>query len=233
MKKSSKPAQSADTSFKMDWCSHAAAKFACENWHYSKVIPQGALVKIGVWEKQRFVGCLIFGRGATNELGTPYGLKNTQVCELVRIALTIHQTSVSRIIAIGIKMLKKSNPGMRLIVSFADRNEGHHGGIYQASNWVYSGLTPDCRFPVINGKVVHPRVLSHMVADGRVKDRSQIPTVLKRGKYRYLMPLDVDMTKMIQKLKKPYPKRAGSKENVVAANHAAEGGVNPTPALQE
>jgi hypothetical protein len=26
---------------KIDWASHEAAKYACENWHYSKCLPAG------------------------------------------------------------------------------------------------------------------------------------------------------------------------------------------------
>ncbi len=217
---------------KIDWATHDAAKYACDNWHYSKCIPKGSLVKVGVWEDQRFIGAVIFGRGATNELGSPYGLKNTEVCELVRVALTRHLTAVSRIMSIAIKFLVKSNPGLRLIVSFADRNEGHHGGIYQATNWVYSGVTADCDFPVVNGKVVHPRVLSHMIARGQVKDRLSVPKVTKIGKHRYLMPLDETMKIQIRPLSKPYPKRAESKVAVAPVVQTGEGGAEPTSALQ-
>jgi hypothetical protein len=30
---------------KLDWCSHEAAKYACENWHYSKCVPNQKTVK--------------------------------------------------------------------------------------------------------------------------------------------------------------------------------------------
>lgn len=217
---------------RLDWCSYEAAKYAVEHWHYSRCMPQGGLVKIGVWENDSFIGVVIFGRGATNELGSPYGLKNIEVCELVRVALKKHENPVSRIMSIAIKLLKNTNKGLRLVVSFADSNEGHHGGIYQATNWIYSGITETSKFPVINGKTVYPRVLSHLVRQGKVKDRKDVPHVVKKGKHRYLFPLDELMSKKIQKLSKPYPKRAGSKDNVVSANHAGEGGASPTPALQ-
>lgn len=116
----------------LKFCSFLAAKYSVMNWHYSKAMPAGKLIKIGVWEDDVFKGVVIFGRGATNELFTQYGLKNIQGCELVRIALRNHKTFVSRIISIAIKMLVKLNPGLRMIVSFADPSEGHNGGIYQA-----------------------------------------------------------------------------------------------------
>ena len=74
-------------SLKLDWCSHKAAKFACENWHYSKCIPKSKLVKIGVWEDNKFIGVIIYGVGATSDLVKKYGLDKTEGCELERIAL--------------------------------------------------------------------------------------------------------------------------------------------------
>lgn len=198
----------AKADLKIDWATHEAAKYACKNWHYSGCVPKSKLVKIGVWENGGFVGVVIFGVGATSTLVKQYGLTPEQGCELVRIALKKHQTPVTRIMRIACKFLKESNPKLRLIVSFADGGEGHHGGIYQGANWIYSGRSADCRFPIINGKKTHPRTLSLMVKDGRIKKRSDVPHVLAQGKHRYLMPLDDEMRKQIEPLAKPYPKRA-------------------------
>jgi hypothetical protein len=60
---------------------------------------------------------------------------------LTRIALTNHKAPVSRIMAITLRKLKKHAKGLKLVVSYADFNQGHHGGIYQATNWIYVGGT--------------------------------------------------------------------------------------------
>lgn len=54
---------------KLDWCSHAAAKYAVEHWHYSGSLPTPPLVKVGVWEDEQFIGCVVFGRGSVQNLG--------------------------------------------------------------------------------------------------------------------------------------------------------------------
>jgi hypothetical protein len=46
---------------------------------------------------------------------------------LCRIALSKHATPVSRIISIAMKMLKREMPGIRLLVTYADLNQGHEG----------------------------------------------------------------------------------------------------------
>ena len=142
---------------KIAWASHEAAKYACLNWHYSKCLPVGKLVKIGAWENDKFIGVVIFGRGANKSLGEPYKLDQTECCELVRIALTNHKTPVSRIMSIAIKLLKNIHKQLKLVISFADSEQNHHGGIYQATNWVYVGKTNSADEYLYKGKRWHGR----------------------------------------------------------------------------
>lgn len=127
-------------------CSFAAIKHSLMNYHYAKTIPTGKLVGFGVWEDDKFVGCVVFGRGIGNAQIERYGIKLTEGAELVRVALKEHKTPVTKIVSIAMKMLKKQQPGLKLILSFADSRQGHLGIIYQAGNWVYTGkakTTPD------------------------------------------------------------------------------------------
>jgi len=194
---------------KVDWCSHEAAKYACLHWHYSKTIPTGKLSRLGVWENSNFIGTVFFGSGASAALGKPYGLKNNEVCELVRVALTSHQNFVSKIIAISIRKLKKANPGLNLIVSFADPFQGHCGGIYQAGNWIYNGdSSPSHMYLLSNGELAHPRRFSGSGWNAPKKIPLGAKKIKVPGKHRYLMPLNKKMRKQILPLSKPYPKRS-------------------------
>ena len=144
---------------KIDWATHEAAKYACEHWHYSKCLPIGKIVKIGVWEQKQFTGVVLFSRGATPHIGSPYNLPQTEVCELTRVALKNHLTPVSKIVGISIKFLKRSNLGLRLIVSYSDMDQKHYGTIYQAGNWIYTGLFNEGTRGafIVKGKKIHPR----------------------------------------------------------------------------
>jgi hypothetical protein len=215
---------------KIDWATHKAARFACENWHYSKCMPAGKIVKLGVWEDSTFIGVILFSRGANNTLGKPYGLEQVECCELTRIALSKHQTPVSRIMMISLMFLKKNSPGIRLIVSFADPDRGHHGGVYQATNWIYAGMTNAADEYIVNGKRMHGRSMRALY--GSHVGKQFIHKVKGSSKHRYLMPLDEEIRKKVKSLAKPYPKRASSRDNAAPCDQQGEGGASPTDALQ-
>ena len=198
---------------KIDWASHQAAEYACKNFHYSKSIPVPPIVKVGAWENDKYIGCVLFSRGASSNLLKPYGLNQDQGCELTRVALTSHKTPVSRIMMLAIKFLKKKCPELKLIVSFADPQYGHHGGIYQATNWLYVGDTAKGKEYWHKGKRLHSRQVSEKgwnIQQG-VKRKtikpSQCEIIETKGKHRYLMPLDKDMLEKIKHLALPYPKK--------------------------
>lgn len=215
---------------KIDWATHEAARFACENWHYSKCIPKSKLIKVGVWEDGKYIGAVIYGHGATASLGAQYGLTMQQCCELTRVALTKHLSPVSRILSLSLMFLKKKCCGLRLVVSFADQTQGHHGGIYQATNWIYSGETSEAEFyrdP--KGKLWHPRRASKTFNVQKKLVTKDWTVEIQRGKHRYLMPLDDDMRKQIMPLAKPYPKRV---KKLDSENPSEQGGAVPTDTLQ-
>lgn len=225
-------------SLRLDWCSYEAAKYAVEHWHYSGCMPAGKLVKVGVWEDEKFIGCIIFSLGANKYIGKPYGCSNLEVCELTRIALSLHASPVSRMIALSIKMLRKQSPGIRLIVSYADSNQGHYGGIYQATNWIYLGCIESDGGQFINGRVVHKRtVYSRYGRQDLEWLRKNIDPsahyVKALPKHKYLYPLDEAMRKQIDPLRKPYPKRGLGETDSAAQSNAQTGGASPTSPLLE
>lgn len=118
-------------------------------------------------------------------------------------------------------------PKPMCIVSFADQNQNHHGYIYQATNWIYTGMGEKggkmVNF-VMNGREYHGRGISEeqMKRDRYKYDDSKTLQEnwilnggeiidLSKGKHRYLMFLGNKKQKeeMKKKLKYeilPYPK---------------------------
>ena len=144
----------------------------------------------------------------------PYDLTTFQVCELVRVALNNnHKSAVTRIISVAIRMLKKECPGLRLVVSFADPCQGHHGGIYQGGNWIYTGdSSPSYMWRLPDGSLAHDRRFSGSGWNAPKTPPKGSIKIKVPGKHRYLMPLDEEMRKRILPLSKPYPKRVSSEK---------------------
>jgi len=225
-------------SLRLDWATYKSAKYAVEHWHYSKTMPVNKTTRFGVWENKKFVGCLIFSCGAAGvrSIGKSLNLENMQVCELARIALTKHNFTVSKMLSIAMKMLKKSQPRLRLIVSYADPEQGHLGGIYQAGNWIYVGESARTIFYIDkNRKKWHSRSLSESgyVVHCGIKKRCPKPSSMRKTlalpKYKYYMPLDKIMSKQIEPLRKPYPKRMPLED---FQRPVEDGGAIPTHTLQ-
>lgn len=209
-------------------CGHDAAKYAVTCWHYSEVMPAGKLLKHGVWESGRFTGAVIYGRGATPRLTGQFGLQQTECVELVRVALRDHQHHVSQIVADSLRQLHRTNPGLRLVVSFADPGQGHHGGIYQAGNWLYLGTGNPPPEYVIHGQRMHSRSVyakgwSQSVPWLRANVDPNAQGLRLPGKHRYVMPLDKQTRRRVAKLAKPYPRAV----EVSEATHTGPAGEGP------
>ena len=199
------------TDLQLDWCAYDAAKYAVENWHYSGTMPSGKTLKIGVWEDDQFIGVVIYSRGGAPNIGKPYNLDQTEVCELTRVALTDHDTPVSRILSISRKLLTTKCPGLKLVVSYADPEQEHTGGIYQADNWIYERQLDGRDYIKIGSRVRHPRSCNAEYGTSSIPKLKQklgadnVSRVPVDGKYKYLKPLTDKMNRKIQQLAKPYP----------------------------
>ena len=171
-------------------CSYKAAKYACEKWHYSKCIPGGKNRLIGVWEDGSYIGSVIFGHGINKNIGKAFGLVQGEVIELVRVALSSHKAPVTRIIKIALMLLKKANPGIHLIVSYADPMQGHEGTIYKAGNWYRLGRTPPSYCFRISGELRHKRSFTGRDTTGRKLSPPKGAVKVKTpGKIRFGYPL--------------------------------------------
>jgi hypothetical protein len=223
---------------KLDWCSYDAAHYAVQHWHYSRSLPSSKTARIGVWENRKFVGCIVYAWGANKHLSTCFGLKMTECVELCRVALTKHQTPVSRILSIALTMLKRAMPGIRLVVSYADFNYGHVGSIYQAAGWTYVGQTSEERGILLGGRLVHRRTINSKFKTSSIswlrKHIDPDATIIGgKPKHKYILGLDAETKAMASRLSKPYPKRCAASETIdTSGTHPEKRGEAPTAALQ-
>ena len=215
---------------KVQFATRQSTKYACEHWHYSHKIPAGKLFSVGVWEDKHFLGVVIFSHGANPQIGKPYNLTHNQCVELTRVALRNHKgVFVSEILSKALNYLKKNQPNLVLIVSYADPNQGHKGGIYQATNWVYAGRGPSSFKYVRNGQSLHEKSISEFCGRHKalLKDfkgtrlefvqtywDKNIKRTKTPGKHKYLMPLNKKARRKLKPISLPYPKRAADGRNM-------------------
>ena len=79
--------------------------------------------------------------GANNNLAKAFGKNSGEVLELERVALNGKQEYTSQAVAMALKQLHKDDPLCQIVVSYSDHRQKHLGTIYQATNWIYLGLT--------------------------------------------------------------------------------------------
>ena len=201
-----------------------AIEYACKMFHYSKTVPVNSLGYNVYNSRQEWCGVILYGTGANNHIADMYKLCQGQCLELTRVALNGKQECTSQAIAMSIKQLKKDCPNVRLIVSYADVDQNHLGTIYQATNWIYVGTnlqnSKDGSW-IINGKRTHGKTISDLIKrKGGLKGLSRENYIRKyfdanaieyitKGKRKYLMPLDKQIRKQIEPLRKQYPKEDG------------------------
>lgn len=197
---------------RLEIATYKAQKYAIMNFHYSKTMPsQGCSFSV-FNDKGEWCGVISYSKGATNKIGYPYGLVLGQVVELVRVALNGKQESTSKAVSLSIKLLKKLNPLVKLIVSYADTGQGHTGTLYQATNWYYTGVSVAKNPSYIHkttGRKHHSRhvSISGYSSGKKCVKLSECRVVPGTDKHKYIYPLSKDMVPMCQKLAKPYPKK--------------------------
>lgn len=109
----------------------------------------------------------------------------------------------------------KANTSTPFALSYADSAEGHHGGIYQASNWVYiEERTEACpAFLLPNGSKKHSRQVSRELGSRSIahvaKLRPDWVPIEGKPKHLYIFPLRQKWATIARQngwQAKPYPK---------------------------
>lgn len=115
----------------------------CRPWilerHYAKRLCAISYA-FGLYEERQLVGVCTFGKPASPSLCVGVcGEENSQyVYELNR--LVVDSNRGKNELSFFVASCLRSLPPL-ILVSYADTAQGHHGYIYQATNWIYTGST--------------------------------------------------------------------------------------------
>ena len=135
------------------------------NKHYAKRIPM-IMFAYGLYENNQLIGVITYGLPASPTLCVGICGKDwsNKVLELNRLCLMDNfKNQASFLVANSIKQLPKPS----IVVSFADSSQGHVGYVYQATNFIYTGLTAKFMEWAVKGQEhKHSRSFSN----GSIKD---------------------------------------------------------------
>lgn len=195
---------------RLEKASYKAVQYACMNFHYAKSVPVNVTGFSVFNDKNDWCGVILYGSGANNHIAAQYNLNQGEVIELVRMALNGKQESTGKALSISMKIIKKYVPLCKLLISYSDRNQGHYGTIYQATNWYYVGDSKTSQTPTINGKRIHAKSIYSKYGTNSIdvlrNKGINIQYSKDEPKHKYIYPLHKSLIPLCKSLCKSYPK---------------------------
>jgi hypothetical protein len=180
--------------------------------HYAKRIPQ-IMFAFGLYEDNQLVGVCTYGIPASPSLcmgicGKEYSDK---VLELNRVCLMDNtKNQASFLVANSIKLLPKPT----IVVSYADTGKGHVGYVYQATNFLYTGLSANRVDWTVKGlEHKHSKTLSDGMTLESIKEKygNDFYYTERSRKHRYIYfhgdkRQKKTMNSLLKYAVEPYPK---------------------------
>ena len=190
------------------------------NVHYAHRKPSISYA-YGLYDGNELIGCCTYGTPASSTLlrgvcGDEY---KSQVKELNRLVLKYNRKNeASYLIAKSLSLL----PRPLIIVSYADTSQGHEGVVYQATNFLYTGLSSKFRDPKVRGlEHQHHATYAHGMTNAQLKAKygDRLYFTERPRKHRYIMFLGskVERKRMIKVLRYkvlPYPKQLSTCKDI-------------------
>jgi hypothetical protein len=167
-------------------------------------------------ENNVIIGCCVFG-GSANRNNVKIG--EFGIIELNR--LVVNEGLEKNVLSYFVSQCLKSLPPPLIVLSYADPNKGHHGYIYQATNWFYlgqgqrkdggwdSGVTSFIK----DDREYHGKTVSSLIgsASKSEAEKNGFTRLFSKPKHKYIYLLGTkkDKLKMLQSIPYrvfPYPK---------------------------
>jgi hypothetical protein len=201
----------------------ALAKELLVREHYLHSFPGGTHLCFGVFCSKRLMGALTLGAGPAQAYAMVEGAKPRDCLALTRLWLSedLPKNSESACIGVVLRALKQYT-NLRFVVSYADPTQGHLGVIYQATNWLYTGLSQGTPlYDIGDGKQYHSRTLSQIYGTRSVKylrdHGMEVNQVPQQGKHRYIYFLYPSCRERLKATVLPYPKMIDSPDKIWVA----------------
>ena len=154
--------------------------------HYAHRMP-AVQHAFGLYHDRMLEGVVAYGptcRSLNRGYGIFGGKLDVNSFELLRLCIdSDNKNAASVLVGKSLKMLERP----AFIVSYADANQGHVGYVYQATNWIFCGITSKEKRYIQNGKEIHARTVVSTYGSRRVGALPlDIEIEEQEGKNRYV-----------------------------------------------
>ena len=180
--------------------------------HYLHSMPGGTRLSFGVFVGKRLLGALALGVGPKLGHRLVEGATAGDCVTLTRLWLSdeLPRNSESKVIGVVLRALRR-HTCLKFVLAYADPNAGHVGTVYQATGWLYTGLSsPTPLYDLGDGVLRHSRSLGYSFGSHSVRhiEASGVPikAVSQPPKHRYIRFLDSSWRERIRVPVLPYPK---------------------------
>ncbi len=167
------------------------------------------------------MGALSLGAGPFNAHSLVGAAKPDDCLALTRLWLAdeLPPNSESRVLGLVIRALRRDT-SLKFLLTYADPAVGHVGTIYQATNWIYTGLSDSMPlYDLGDGRLRHSRSLSHAYGTHSMQyftDHGvEVKVVRQSRKHRYVYFLDPSWRSRLQVSVHPYPKPLNMDKEVI------------------
>lgn len=199
------------TSYKVERITYNDTKPFILDIHYAKRMPSISFA-YGLFDQEELVGVVTYGSPPSQSLckGVAGIEHRKKVIELNRLVLKHNKKNqASFLVGRTIKML----PQPSILVSYADTSQNHTGYIYQATNFLYTGLSAKRREWREIGSNKHSKTICEQYTlEERRENIARFHQVDRPQKHRYIYIVanKRDKKKLLKELKYPildYPKK--------------------------
>jgi len=175
--------------------SKVVARDFIEKYHYTKKF-SSTRYALGIFYKEdtehvfftgdneQLIGCMTYGHPVSNRTVNSIvdDLELDEVLELTRLVCLdgYGKNLESFVIAKSFDWLKKNDSQVKILVSYADPEQAHTGGIYRATNWIYQGcgaskLMPDYSLKLEEDSMwIHSRSVSARFGNKNIHNLAKI-----------------------------------------------------------
>lgn len=189
-----------------------AMQMVVKNHYLHRVAPCSFAFGLFCKQSKSLIGVITYGTPSSSPLRVGLcGLdEKNNVIELTRLWVKDGTPKNTESFLIG-NTIKKVNK--EIIVSYAEIQQGHYGIVYQATNWIYTGLSAKRTNWTLEGVDKHSQTIADKYTASEVRkkfgDKFSLTDRPRKHRYVFFNAKGRRKKELISKLKyeiKPYPK---------------------------